>query len=694
MSGRRVRGGVRWRGRRWKIAAVAAATAALAGSSALALAGPAAAALPPGCLQSGTTVTCTYGSGGVYGFTVPAGVQSITVTADGAQGASEGYPGGLGGEVLAMLAVTPGQSVEAAVGSAGGTGGNGGYDGGGAGGAGGVESGTQSYGFPGGGGGGASDVRTGTCASTLSCGLAARVVVAGGGGGATNGNVGGAGGYPSGGAGETTGFYGGGGGGGSQSAAGAGGAASQGGIDPCTNAPGAGGSGGQGYGGGGGGGGSAYPSYVGDGGGGGGGGYWGGGGGGGGCPADYAGAGGGGSSYGPAGATFTNNTHAGDGLVTISYTVPTGTVTATTLASSDNQPVVGQQVSYTATVTPAPDGGTVTFDDNGATVCDAVPVSAGTATCQVTYPNPGSHSITAGYSGDPNFQASATTSPLDVTVSQAATSTSLAATPNPSVPGQQVTFTAAVSVQSPGAGAPTGTVTFYDGTAILGTATLSTSAGETLAVFSTDALVAGDHSISASYAGDTDFAGSTTGSALLQSVTDADLSIAQAGDLSVDATSAAGAVVSYPLPQVSDPDEATVPSAVCTPAPGSTFPIGTTTVTCDVTDSDDAGSPVSTSFTVQVRSLLTVVTTSLPTAKVRTWYSTTLQASGGEAPYTWSLAPGSAPLPNGLTLSPSGVISGIPVTGGQVKVIVQVTDSAAAPTTATQTLTIRVGGRA
>jgi hypothetical protein len=41
-------------------------------------------------------------------------------------------------------------------------------------------------------------------------------------------------------------------------------------------------------------------------------------------------------------------------------------------------------------------------------------------------------------------------------------------------------------------------------------------------------------------------------------------------------------------------------------------------------------------------------------------YNVALSATGGQAPYTWSLASGSAGLPPGLTLSSAGVISGTP----------------------------------
>jgi hypothetical protein len=56
-------------------------------------------------------------------------------------------------------------------------------------------------------------------------------------------------------------------------------------------------------------------------------------------------------------------------------------------------------------------------------------------------------------------------------------------------------------------------------------------------------------------------------------------------------------------------------------------------------------------------------------------YSMPLQASGGQAPYTWVLSDSSAGLPPGLSLSASGVLSGVPTLTGVFDFVVQVTDS-------------------
>ncbi len=90
--------------------------------------------------------------------------------------------------------------------------------------------------------------------------------------------------------------------------------------------------------------------------------------------------------------------------------------TATILTASSTNPLAGDTVSYTATVTPGIVGandptGTVAFVDGGGAIsgCAAQPVtpgSPGTATCTVSYPGAGSHTVSAAYSGDGNFSGS------------------------------------------------------------------------------------------------------------------------------------------------------------------------------------------------------------------------------------------------------------------------------------------------
>jgi hypothetical protein len=114
------------------------------------------------------------------------------------------------------------------------------------------------------------------------------------------------------------------------------------------------------------------------------------------------------------------------------------------------------------------------------------------------------HFITVSYSGDSNFSAG--NSSLIQFVHASASTTTLSSSPNPSTPGQQVTFTATVAAVPPGSGTPTGQVTFEDGTTVIGQVPVNASG---IATFSTSSLAAGSHTMSAVYASDTNFAASS-----------------------------------------------------------------------------------------------------------------------------------------------------------------------------------------
>ena len=87
--------------------------------------------------------------------------------------------------------------------------------------------------------------------------------------------------------------------------------------------------------------------------------------------------------------------------------------------------------------------------------------------------------------------------------------------PNPALLNGSVTFTATVSAGRPGAGTPTGTVTFKEGATVLGTGTVNASGQAT---YTTSSLGAGSHTITAVYNGDTNFNASTGATASAQTV--------------------------------------------------------------------------------------------------------------------------------------------------------------------------------
>jgi uncharacterized protein YjdB len=110
---------------------------------------------------------------------------------------------------------------------------------------------------------------------------------------------------------------------------------------------------------------------------------------------------------------------------------------------------------------------------------------------------------------------------------------------------------------------------------------------------------------------------------------------------------------------------------------------GTSTVTATVGTISGA-----TTFTVQGPSLA-ITTASLPNGIQNQLYSAVLTATGGVAPYTWSIGAGTS-LPAGLTLSPGGQITGTPTIIATSTFTVQVKDSGTTQQSATKQLTISV----
>jgi Putative Ig domain len=116
---------------------------------------------------------------------------------------------------------------------------------------------------------------------------------------------------------------------------------------------------------------------------------------------------------------------------------------------------------------------------------------------------------------------------------------------------------------------------------------------------------------------------------------------------------------------------------------------GQSNFTVQVTDSSSPVQNAIKPFSISISAAglpLTITTASLPNATVETAYSTTLTATGGTTPYSWTLVSGTLPL--GLSLSNGGTISGIPRSAGQSNFTVQVTDSSSPVQNATKPLSI------
>jgi sugar lactone lactonase YvrE len=207
--------------------------------------------------------------------------------------------------------------------------------------------------------------------------------------------------------------------------------------------------------------------------------------------------------------TVTNNTQNvtnSTQTIVASGTTPSPDVSTTTaITFSPTSPVYGQSVTVTATIsaTGTPTG-MVTFTDETttATLASNVVLNSGAATATASALGVGSHSIQAVYTPIGNFLGSNGSN--TVTISKASTNTGISLSGN--------TLTATVAALAPGAGTPTGTVQFQNGSTVIGAATLSGGTA-TLNVISPT-----PYSFVAFYSGDANFTGSTS-AALISTAT-------------------------------------------------------------------------------------------------------------------------------------------------------------------------------
>ncbi len=187
------------------------------------------------------------------------------------------------------------------------------------------------------------------------------------------------------------------------------------------------------------------------------------------------------------------------------------TVTTTALGASASTAASGASVTFTATVSHASGSatptGTVTFMDGTAAIGAGPLNSSGVVTLSTANLAIGAHSVMALYGGDSHYAASSSAA-SSVTINQATTaSSSTVSASAATIPaGGSLTLLATVA-SATGIGAPTGSVTFYDGATSIGTGTLNSNGQSAL---TTTTLAAGSHSIKVAYGGDTTFTVSTS----------------------------------------------------------------------------------------------------------------------------------------------------------------------------------------
>lgn len=225
-----------------------------------------------------------------------------------------------------------------------------------------------------------------------------------------------------------------------------------------------------------------------------------------------------------------NAIYSGDGTYTGS-TSPAATITvsraATTTAITANpaSPAAGSDFTVTAVVTSAAAGagapsptGTVQFDIDGVSAGSGVlaaGISSGASTNSsatatlIAPPTVGPHTINAIYPGD-NTYATSTSPTFALAVAKGATTTVVAASPATLTPNTPEALTATVLPATAPAGptvAISGTVSFYDGTKLLGQVTVTTNSATLSGVPLADNVA---HSITAVYSGDSNWLTSTS----------------------------------------------------------------------------------------------------------------------------------------------------------------------------------------
>lgn len=211
-------------------------------------------------------------------------------------------------------------------------------------------------------------------------------------------------------------------------------------------------------------------------------------------------------------------------------------VSTVSVSSSVSSTLLGQGVTFTASLTGKSVSGSLQFMD-GNTVLATLPLVSCPTTFTTSALGVGVHQITVVYSGDVN-NAPSTSAALTHTVAAplVATSTTLSGPAGSVVVGQVLNLS--VSVSGDGASLPTGSVQFMDGGMALGTPVALVNGAASLA---TNALSVGGHTLTAVYSGDAANAGSTS-AALTVSITQASASVTLQG---TSASSTPGQGVSF-----------------------------------------------------------------------------------------------------------------------------------------------------
>ena len=200
-----------------------------------------------------------------------------------------------------------------------------------------------------------------------------------------------------------------------------------------------------------------------------------------------------------------------DNMSTAFTVTVTKASTTATVISSVAAPVFGQPVNIITTVTGNPGqtpDGTVLFFDNGNQIGSTTLDSSGMATLAVPDFLLGSHSLQVRYLGSTAFFQ--TVSPgLELTIAKANSNTNLSVAPTTAIFGDGITLTANVAIAAPGVGAPSGTVTFFNGPTVAGTVAVANGTAKLVV----PVLAVGTYTFGARYNGNIGVSESVSGTA-------------------------------------------------------------------------------------------------------------------------------------------------------------------------------------
>ncbi|WP_428144454.1 IPTL-CTERM sorting domain-containing protein [Delftia acidovorans] len=368
--------------------------------------------------------------------------------------------------------------------------------------------------------------------------------------------------------------------------------------------------------------------------------------------------------------TATTPAHAA-GAVNVSVTTPGGSATLTN-GYTYNVPVpVAGAVS--ATVAANSSANPITLSLSGGTATSVAVASAashGTATASgtsVTY------TPTAGYSGPDSFTYTATnttgtSSPATVSITVSAPILAIAPA---SLPNGFVNFPYNATVSASGGTAPY-TYAITAGSLVPGLA-LNTSTG----LISGTPFASGTANLTITA---TD-ANSATGSRAYTFVIAPQAPVAGPVSATVAANSSSnpitlnlsgGAAVSVAVASAASHGTATASGTSITYTPTAGYS-GPDSFTYSATNATGTSSPATVSVTVSAPTIA-LTPTSLPNGTTGSSYSTTLSASGGMAPYTYTITAGTLPIGLSLTVS-TGLISGTPSSSGTTNLTITATDA-------------------